>query len=141
MALGLDWHDIELMEEDGKLPVDCVADLLEMLLDTEPRFPTAEEMVSCDMDADAGAWERTFQRKRRRLVWLFRTALKLEEDLASGYDPGFGCPRRRREPAGEGVDGRGGGTRVSRRCRDATTQPSLVPPSNLPPYWGVLRSV
>ena len=85
---GLDWHDIELMQDGDKLPVEHVADLLDMLLNKQPRFPTVEEIVSFHMDADA--WERTFQRKRRRLVWLLRTAVKLGEDLAAGYDPGFG---------------------------------------------------
>ncbi len=78
---GLDWHDIELMEEEGKLPVERVAELLEVLLDKQPRFPTAEESVSFHMDAGAGTWERRFAKKRRHLVWLLRTAVKLEEDL------------------------------------------------------------
>ena len=78
---GVDWHDIEQLEEDGKLPVERVAELLDMLIHEQPRFPTAEEIVAFHMDADAGTWERTFRRKRRRLVWLFRTAVKLGEDL------------------------------------------------------------
>ena len=53
---GLDWFDIELMEEDGKLPVERVRRLLDMLVDGEPRFPTAEEIVAFHVDADAGAW-------------------------------------------------------------------------------------
>ena len=78
---GLDWHDIELMEEDGTMPVERVAELLDVLLHKEPRLPTAEEMVAFHMDADGGTWERTFQRRRRHLVWLLRTAVRLEEDL------------------------------------------------------------
>ena len=78
---GLEWHDIEQMEEDGKLPVERVETLLDMLLNEQPRFPTPEEIVAFHMDGDAGARERTFWRKRRHLVWLLRTAVKLEEDL------------------------------------------------------------
>jgi len=66
---GLTWDDLSLMEEDGKLPLRHVAELLEMLVDGQPA-------VSCDDD-----WERTL-RKRRHLVWLFRTAVRLGEDLA-----------------------------------------------------------
>ena len=79
---GWHWHDIESMEEDRKLPVERVEELLEVLIDEQPRFPTAEEIVALHVDADAGAWERTFGKKRRHLVWLLRTALKLDEDLA-----------------------------------------------------------
>jgi len=65
---GLNWDDIELMEEDRKLPVERVAELLEMLVDREPVVSVSD-------------WEKTFGRKRRRLVWLFQTAIRLEEDL------------------------------------------------------------
>ncbi len=76
---GLTWDEIEMMEEDGKLPVERVAELLEVLLNEQPRFSTAEEIVA--FHADAGTWERTFRRKRKHLVWLLRTAVKLDEDL------------------------------------------------------------
>ena len=79
---GLDWYDVELTEEDGNLPVERVAELLEVLIHKQIRFPTPEEIVSFHLHADAGAWEWSFWRKRRHLVWLFRTALKLGEDLA-----------------------------------------------------------
>lgn len=80
-AYGLGWHDIELMEEDGKLRVGRVLELLDVLFHKQPRFPTAEEVVSFRMAADAGTWAPTFRRRRRRLLWLFRTAVKLGEDL------------------------------------------------------------
>ena len=65
---GLSWDDLSLMEDDGNLPVESVAELLEMLIDGDP--------VVSDSD-----WERTFRRKRRHLVWLFRAAVRLGEDL------------------------------------------------------------
>jgi hypothetical protein len=36
------------------------------------------------MRPEASTWEPTFWKKRRHLLWLFRTALKLEEDLVCG---------------------------------------------------------
>jgi hypothetical protein len=65
---GLSWDDISMLEEDRKPPVGRVAELLEMLVDGEP--------VVSD-----SAWERTFRRKRRHLTWIFRTAVRLGEDL------------------------------------------------------------
>lgn len=67
---GLTWDDISSMQEGDKLPVGRVAELLELLIDGEP-------VISWD-----NGWERTFRRKRRHLVWLFRTAVRLGEDLA-----------------------------------------------------------
>jgi hypothetical protein len=84
---GIDWDDLDSLEEDGKLPLRHVRRLLrllDVLLDGEPHFPTAEEVVSWDMHPEASTWERIFWKKRRHLVWLFRTALKLEEDLICG---------------------------------------------------------
>jgi hypothetical protein len=72
----LDWFDISLMQDNDKLPLKHVRWLLDMLLDKEPRFPSA-----WDMHPDASDWERTFRRKRRHLVWPLRTATRLEEDL------------------------------------------------------------
>ena len=79
---GLRWDDIELMEEDGKLLMERVAELLDVLLHKEPRLPTAEEIVSFHMHANVDAGEQPLQRRRRRLVWLLRTAENLGEDLA-----------------------------------------------------------
>jgi hypothetical protein len=80
----LNWDDVDLMEDDGKLPLEHVRQLLDVLLNREPCFPTAEEVVSWDMRPEASTWEPTFWKKRRHLLWLFRTALKLEEDLVCG---------------------------------------------------------
>ena len=79
---GLNWHDLSLLEEDRKLPVKRVADLLEMLIDKEPHLPTPENIVASHMAPDAVNWEPTFRKKRRHLVWLFRTAVRLREGLA-----------------------------------------------------------
>ena len=49
-------------------------DEVEGLLNGKPRFPT--------LDADAvKGWERTFRQKRRHLIWLFQTAVRLEEEV------------------------------------------------------------
>ena len=43
-------------------------------IDEEPRFPTSDDdMVT--------GWERTFRHKRRHLVWLFQTAVRLGEEV------------------------------------------------------------
>ena len=79
---GLSWDEISMLEEDRKLPVERIAELLEMLVEGEPRLPSAEEIVSWDLDPEAfDGWERTFPKKRRHLTWLFRTAVRLGEDL------------------------------------------------------------
>jgi hypothetical protein len=65
---GLSWDEISVLEEDRKLPVGRVAELLEMLVDGEPVVSGSD-------------WEKTFRRKRRHLTWLFRTAVRLGEDL------------------------------------------------------------
>jgi hypothetical protein len=82
-AYGWYWDRIELLrDEDGRLPLKNVRRLLEVLLDGEPRFPTPEQVVDFGMDADeAKGWERTFRHKRRSLVWLFQTALRLGEEV------------------------------------------------------------
>jgi hypothetical protein len=55
---------------------------LDVLLDGEPRFPTPEQVVDLQMDADEVVGrERTFRHKRRNLVWLFQTAVRLGEEL------------------------------------------------------------
>lgn len=61
--------------------MERIAELLDMLADGEPHLPTPEDIISWDMHPDASDWEPTFRKKRRHLVWLFQTALKLEEDL------------------------------------------------------------
>ena len=73
------WDEVSVMEnEDGKLPLKSVR----RLLHEEPQFPTPQEIVELRMDADVVKhWERTFHHKRRRLVWLFQTALRLEEEV------------------------------------------------------------
>ena len=81
---GLNWHDIACMEEDGKLPLKHVRWLLERVLH-EPRLLTSEDMVDFDIDIErCKGWQQKFWHKRRHLVWLFRTALRLEEDLVCG---------------------------------------------------------
>ena len=83
---GWYWDDIEaLRDENSRLPLKNVRMLLEVLLDGEPRFPTPEQVVDFRMDADeVRGWERTFRHKRRNLVWLFQTALRLEEEVVCG---------------------------------------------------------
>ena len=78
-AYGLTWHELSLMQEGDRLPVKRAAGLLKMLVEREPRSPAPEEIT---LHADAGSWERTFRRKRRHLVWLLGTAVRLREDLA-----------------------------------------------------------
>jgi hypothetical protein len=77
---GLNWHDISCMTEDGKLPLKHVRRLLEMLLERKPRFPTPRQVAPDEVKG----WERTFRHKRRHLVRLFRTAVRLGEDLVCG---------------------------------------------------------
>ena len=77
------WDEVEMMEdEDRKLPLKSVRRLLDVLLNEEPTFATGEEIVKLHMDVDVVAgWERTFRHKRRHLVWLFQTALRLGEEV------------------------------------------------------------
>jgi hypothetical protein len=82
-AYGWYWDDIDLLKDnDGRLPPKHVRMLLDVLLDGEPRFPTPEQVVDLQMDADEVVGrERTFRHKRRNLVWLFQTAVRLGEEL------------------------------------------------------------
>jgi hypothetical protein len=78
------WDNIEVLrqQDDGNLTLPNVQRLLEVLLDREPRFPTPQQVVDLGMDADeVKGWERTFRHKRRHLVWLFQTAVRLGEDV------------------------------------------------------------
>ena len=70
------WDNIEVLREqdDGKLTLPNVQRLLEVLLDRKPRFPTSGDDV-------VKGWERTFRHKRRHLVWLLQTAVRLGEDV------------------------------------------------------------
>jgi hypothetical protein len=79
---GLRWYDIEAFrDEAGGLPPQHVEQLLRVLLEEEPEFPTPKDVVKFNMDADEVAgWGRTFRHKRRNLIWLFQTALRLEEE-------------------------------------------------------------
>ncbi len=79
---GWYWDRIEsLLDEDRRLPLKHVRMLLEVMLDGKPRFPTPEEVVELRMDVDeVMEWERIFRHKRRNLIWLFQTALRLEEE-------------------------------------------------------------
>ncbi len=66
---GLDAYDISLMEENGQLPPTHVEELLDVLIDKEARYPTAEEIVACDLGPNAcDGWGPTFRNKRRHLV-------------------------------------------------------------------------
>lgn len=80
---GLRWYDIEaLVDEEGCMPPDHVEKVLRRLLDEEPKFPTAKDVASFGMAADAiEGWARTFRHRRRNLVWLFQTALRLDQAI------------------------------------------------------------
>jgi hypothetical protein len=77
------WDEIEsLLNEDRRLPLKDVRMLLEVLLNEEPRFPTAKEIVAYNMaPGEVEGWERTFRHKRRNIVWLFQAALRLGEEI------------------------------------------------------------
>jgi hypothetical protein len=83
----LQWFRIEIMlGEAEKLTLDNVRELLDVLLHDEPKFATPEEVVELNMDLDEVAgWERTFRHRRRHLVWLFQTALRLGEEVVYSY--------------------------------------------------------
>ena len=71
-----------LEDEDGNLSLPNVRRLLEVLLNEETRFPAPRQVVGLSMDVDEVAgWQRTFRHKRRHLVWLFQTALRLGEEV------------------------------------------------------------
>ncbi len=77
------WDEIEgLLNENRRLPLTHVQMLLDVLLNEEPRFPTPQQVVDLRMDAgEVLGWERTFRHKRRNLIRLFQTALRLEEEM------------------------------------------------------------
>jgi hypothetical protein len=82
---GVTWEDVGRRAEDGRLPPECIAGLLRTLLDEEPRLPPPRPVADLFTDTDSReGWER----KRRRLVRLFRTALRLEEDVVLGTAAG-----------------------------------------------------
>jgi hypothetical protein len=82
---GLNWHALSCLEEDEKLPLRYVQRLLEVLLERKPHFPTRRQIIDLHMDAErCKGWARVFPHKRRQLVWLFRTAVRLEEDVVCG---------------------------------------------------------
>jgi hypothetical protein len=76
------WDEIEgLLNENRRLPLKHVRMLLDVLLNEEPRFPTREQVAGVRTDVDVVlGWDRTFRHKRRHLVWIFQTALRLEEE-------------------------------------------------------------
>ncbi len=85
---GLDWYDIELMEEGSELPVERVVELLDMLLNREPRFPTREEITLFNVDADAGADDpEEAEASRVASADGFEARGRI---WRAGYVPGFG---------------------------------------------------
>jgi hypothetical protein len=83
----LPWYHVEIMlGEAEKLSLNNVRELLDAVLHDEPKFATPEEVVDLNMDLDEVAgWERTFRHRRRHLVWLFQTALRLDEEVVYSY--------------------------------------------------------
>ena len=75
--------------EADKISLENVQKLLDILLHDEPEFPTPEEVVGLRMDVDEVAgWPRTFRHRRRQLVWIFQTALRLGEEVVySDFEP------------------------------------------------------
>ena len=77
------WDEVEsLLDDDRRLPMERVRMLLEVLLTEKPRFPTLRLVADVGADPDVlSGWKRTFKHKRRNLVWLFQTALRLGEEV------------------------------------------------------------
>jgi hypothetical protein len=70
---GIDWDDIQqMLGEDGRLPMEQVLRLLDVLRDGKP----SREVVG---------QERVFRQKRRRLVRFLRMAARLEEDVVCRF--------------------------------------------------------
>jgi hypothetical protein len=81
---GVTWDDLGRLAEGGVLPLEHVLRLLDVLLKGKPQLPTAESIVDLPFTTPGAGDgpELAFRRKRRRLVRLLRTALRLEEDVA-----------------------------------------------------------
>ena len=82
-AYGWYWDEVEgLLDEDRRLSLENVRMLLDVLLNEEPRFPTPQQVAGVRTDVDVVlGWDRTFRHKRRHLVWLLQTALRLGEEV------------------------------------------------------------
>jgi hypothetical protein len=87
---GIDWDDLESLHEGGKLPLERVLWLLDVLLHEGMRLPTAEELLErgrrdWDEAHTVEEWRRLLERDRRRLVRFLRKAVDLREDLVPGF--------------------------------------------------------
>lgn len=87
---GIDWDDLQGLEEDGVLQLRQVIRLLDIVLSEEMRLPTAEELAArghkdWDEAHSVEEWCRLLDRKRRQLIRFLRTAVGLEEDLVRGF--------------------------------------------------------
>ena len=87
---GISWDYLQELEKDGRLPLEYVLWLLDIVANNQMRLPTAKELTkrgeqSWDEARTVEEWHRLLERNRRQLIRFLRTAAHLEEDLMRGF--------------------------------------------------------